>query len=121
MWRNSVTGLIAVLAFLPSAHLLADDAPVVANIRDARCHMVISGQFAVFNLHVEGLVPNESISFESTSNDERVASQRQASPEGTFGSAMFVQVIGHDTGTCTVTIKASRCTLTATFPWSVNE
>jgi hypothetical protein len=47
--------------------------------------------------------------------------QATASPNGTFRASMFVAVLGYAHGDCTVTIRASRCSLTATFPWSESE
>lgn len=120
MRRSILIATIALLSFLPSSVLPADG-PVVADVRDGPCHMVISGQFAIFSVRVEGLVPGESMLFESISNGERIADEIRAASDGTWSSALFVQVLGSDTGTDTITIRASRCTLTATFPWSINE
>jgi len=122
MSHNRLGSLVGCL-FL-AAHpitLLAQDAPIVAEVRDGNCHMVISGQLAVYRLEVEGLQPSEPLIFDSVSVDERIVDQATASPTGTFHSAMFVAVLGYAHGECTVTIRASRCTLTATFPWSESE
>jgi hypothetical protein len=99
----------------------AGDFPIVARVRDGNCEMVVSGQFAIFAVEASGLVPNETLILESVSNDERMVDTVQATADGTYRATLFVQVSGYDTGTETVTIRASRCTLSARFPWSVNE
>lgn len=99
----------------------ASDAPVVARVRDGACQMVVSGQFAIFTVEVSGLVPNETLTLESVSNGERMVDNAQAAADGTYLATLFVQVSGYDKGTETVTIQASRCTLSARFAWSVNE
>jgi hypothetical protein len=111
---------IALLSLLLAPALRAEG-PVVADVRDGPCHMVISGEYAIFSVRVEGLVPGELMSFESISNGERMADTRSASADGTWGSVLLTQVLGSNTGTTTVTIKSSRCTLKATFPWSADE
>lgn len=121
MWRSIAVALISCLAasVLPTGVLASDS--VVAEVRDGRCHMVISGEKAIFSLEVDNLVPGETILFESVSNGERMVSRAQATPEGTFHATLFAAVRGYETGTDTVTIKASRCTLSAAVPWSINE
>ena len=99
----------------------ASDGPVVARVRDGGCQMVVSGQFAIFTVEVSGLVPNETLTLESVSNGERMVDNVQAAADGTYLATLFVQVSGYDTGTETVTIQASRCTMSARFAWSVNE
>lgn len=83
--------------------------------------MVVSGKLAIFSLRVEGLKPGEPILFESVSNGERMARQAQAKADGTYYATLLASVEGYETGTDTVTIQGSRCTVTATFPWSNNE
>jgi hypothetical protein len=116
---GSLLGCLFLAAY--AIGLQAQDAPIVADIRDGKCHMVISGQMAVYHLEVEGLQPNEPLIFDSVSVDERMVDQATASPNGTFRASMFVAVLGYAHGDCTVTIRASRCSLTATFPWSESE
>jgi hypothetical protein len=122
MWHSRLGSLIACLFLAAySIGLQAQDAPIVADVRDGKCHMVISGQMAIYRLEVDGLQPNEPLIFDSLSVDERLVHEDTASPTGTYHAAMFVSVLGYERGDCTVTIRASRCTLTATFPWSESE
>ena len=122
MWHRRLGGLIGCLLLAAySINLQAQDTPIVADVRDGKCHMVISGQMAIYRLEVEGLQPGEPLIFESLSVDERMIDEATASATGTFHAAMFVAVLGYEQGDCTVTIRASRCTLTATFPWSESE
>lgn len=116
---GSLIGCLFLAAY--SIGLQAQDAPIVADVRDGQCHMVISGQMAIYHLEVEGLQPNEPLVLDSLSVDERMVHEATASPTGTYHASMFVSVLGYSHGDCTVTIRASRCTLTATFPWSESE
>lgn len=53
----------------------AGDEPVVARVRDGACQMVVTGQLAIFGIEVSGLVPNETLIFESVSNGERMVEE----------------------------------------------
>lgn len=122
MRRRRIAGVTLCLICASLLTLVeASDEPVVARVRDGACQMVVSGRFAIFEIEVSGLVPNETLIFESESNGERMVGRNQAAADGTYHIALFAQVSGDETGTETVTIRASRCTLSATFPWSANE
>ena len=122
MQRQNVAQLaLCLIGACLSVLAWANDEPVVARVRDGACQMIVSGQFAIFTVEATGLVPNETLTLESVSNDERIIDTVQAAGDGTYRVTLFVQVIGYDTGTETVTIRASRCTLSAKFAWSVNE
>lgn len=119
---STAAGLTActIALFLPT-EVPASDGFVVARARDGACELVVSGELAIFEVVVTGLVPDEVMTFESVSNGERMISQEQAAPDGTYRVTLFAAVAGHETGTDTVTIEASRCRLSATFPWSTIE
>jgi len=122
MRRQNIAQLVLYLvsAFLPML-AWASDPPIVARVRDGNCEMIVSGQFAIFAVEASGLVPNETLILESASNDEHMVDTVQASADGTYRATLLVQVIGYDKGIGNVTIRASRCTLSARFAWSVNE
>jgi len=121
-WKRNASGFfvwLVVSGLTPGAS--ASEDPVVADVRDGLCRMVITGQLAMFSLRAEGLKPGEPILFESVSNGERMAREAQAQADGTYSATLLAAVEGYELGTDTVTIQGSRCTVTAAFPWSIDE
>jgi hypothetical protein len=122
MRRQGVTyPAFCLTGVLLSSVAWGSDGPVVAQVRDGECQMVVSGQLAIFTVKVTGLVPKETLTIESISNGERMFDNVQAAADGKYLATLFVQVSGDDKGTETVTIQASRCTLSARFAWSAQE
>ena len=93
------------------------NAQLVAEARDGSCHLTVEGQGQVFEVHVAGLKPGESLNVVSVSDGESLTSSPNARQDGSYGVTLFPAVEGKASGKVTLSVKSSRCRLKVTFPW----
>lgn len=115
--KKASKGSAAAASPAAPSRVVEELGPIIAEARDGDCHMWVQGEGQVFAVHVEGLVPGESVDVTSTSDGETIHGTQSAHEDGTYGTAIFPAVAGESSGRATFRLRGSRCQLSVTFSW----
>lgn len=115
----SLLGFAAVMASFLAGPLLAQglDSPRVAKARDKRCVIEVRGRDSAFLVSSFGLVPKEDLEITSESAGEITQYLANADVSGEYHFIEIPLVKGRNSGIARITVLASRCRLSVSFPW----
>ncbi len=98
---------------------ITDRWPLLAFDRPPDCELQLVSSGKIIEIRASGLIPGESLRFTLTNGDMKpIDWQVYADGSGRWKKLYIPFRFGHDGGTVTAGIAASRCTLSASAPWT---
>lgn len=117
--RTALT-LTALIGFSATAHAAIQNGwPLLAFAQEQGCELEIAGNGRFLEIRALGLIPGESVRITVTNGDMTpIVRQLFANGSGNSKLLYIPFRFGQSGGTVGARIEASRCTMTASAPWT---